>query len=286
MAARIEKLAVLGVGLIGGSFGLLCRKKRLARRVWGYSRRESTLKKAQSLGLIDQYSLRLKEVVEDADVVMLALPVEGILEMGEKIRPYLRDNAVVTDTGSTKAMIVQRMEKALPPGTRFVGGHPIAGTENSGPEAAFAELFTEHNCLLTPTQGTDPQAVDLVRALWEETGALVSCMDPQEHDRLLANISHLPHMTAFALVNALSKRENEFPALFSYTAGGLKDFTRIASSSPVMWRDICLHNGRAIVEAIEDLRRELAEISRYIRAGNGERLEAIFQNSKDVRERI
>lgn len=286
MGTRLEKLAIIGVGLIGGSFGLSCRENRIAKVVWGYGRREPKLQKAVELGLIDRYSLDLREVVEDADVVALALPVESIILTGEKIFPYLGKNAVVTDVGSTKEKIVKRMEEILAPKFRFVGAHPIAGTEKSGPEAAFAGLFKDRYCILTPTEGTDAGALDLVRELWEQTGARVAIMDPEEHDRLLALISHLPHMAAYALVNCLSQREGEFPGLFSYTAGGFKDFSRIASSSPLMWKEICLHNGKAIVQAIESFRANLLEIAEAIERGNGEKIEKIFQNSKGIRDSL
>jgi len=286
MPGTIPKLAILGVGLIGGSFGLICRKKKLAREVWGYGRREATLRKALELGLIDRHTLDLKEAVEGADVVMLALPVEGIIRAGEEIIPHLKEKAVVTDVGSAKEKIVRRMDEVLPSGVSFVGGHPIAGTEKSGPEAAFEGLFQGRHCLLTPSGKTDAKALQQVKGLWEETGAVVSTMDPEKHDRLLAFISHLPHMAAYALVNSLARKEEEFPGLFSYTAGGFKDFSRIASSSPAMWKEICLQNGPAILRAMENFKDSLSEIGRCIEAGDEARLEQIFKNSKEIRDKL
>lgn len=284
MGTRLEKIAMIGVGLIGGSLGLICREKRLAKSVWGHGRRESNLRKAVELGLIDQYSLDLREAVEEADLVVLATPVESIIQTGEKISHFLRENAVVTDVGSAKEKIVLRMEEVLPRNIRFVGAHPIAGTEKSGPEAAFAGLFQGRYCILTPTENTDKGALDLVRELWEQTGARIDVMDPEKHDRILALISHLPHMAAYALVGSLSKKEREFPGLFSYVAGGFRDFSRIASSSPVMWKEICLQNGKAITQGIEVLRDALSEIAEAIENGNGEKLEKIFLNAKVIRD--
>lgn len=284
MGTRLEKIAIIGVGLIGGSLGLICREKRLAKSVWGHGRNESNLRKAVELGLIDRYSLDLREAVEGADLVVLATPVESIIQAGEKISPFLRENAVVTDVGSAKEKIVRRMEEILPRNIRFVGAHPIAGTEKSGPEAAFAKLFQDRYCILTPTEHTDNGALGLVRELWEQAGARVDVMDPEKHDRILALISHLPHMAAYALVDSLSKKEREFPGLFSYVAGGFRDFSRIASSSPVMWKEICLQNGKAIIQGIEALRDALSEIAGAIENGNGEKLEKIFQNAKVIRD--
>lgn len=284
MGTRLEKIAILGVGLIGGSLGLICREKRLAGSIWGHGRNESNLLKAVELGLIDRYSLDLREAVEGADLVVLATPVESIIQAGEKISPFLRENAVVTDVGSAKEKIVKRMEEVLPKNVRFVGAHPIAGTEKSGPEAAFARLFQDRYCILTPTEHTDNGALGLVRELWEQAGARVDVMDPGKHDRILALISHLPHMAAYALVDSLSKKEREFPGLFSYVAGGFRDFSRIASSSPVMWKEICLQNGKAIIQGIEALRDALSEIAEAIENGNGEKLEKIFQNAKVIRD--
>lgn len=282
----IKKLAIIGVGLIGGSLGKICREKNLADSVWGFGRRESKLRKAVELGLIDGYSLEIKEVIENADVVLLATPVGSIIEAGEKISPYLSERAIVTDVGSTKEEIVKKMEQILPKNARFIGGHPIAGTEKSGPEAAFSELFEEHWCILTPVENTDDTALDLIKRLWEQTGARVNVMDPAKHDKILALISHLPHMAAYALVNVLAKKEHESPGLLSYVAGGFKDFSRIASSSPQMWKEVCLQNGPAISRAIQDFRGTLQEIGDSVDTGDGEKLEQIFQNSKDMRDRL
>lgn len=286
MTRPLKKIAIIGVGLIGGSFGLICRQKKLAESVWGFSRRDSTLVKARELGLISDYSTRLENVVENADLVLMATPVESIMSIGEKIVPCLSKDTIVTDVGSTKEKIVRLMEEILPPAVKFVGGHPVAGTEQSGPEAAFADLFSKRHCILTPTGKTDPEALALVKELWEHTGALVSTMEPKKHDRLLAIISHLPHMAAYALVNAISKNEKEFPGLFSYTAGGFKDFSRIASSSPVMWKEICMQNQHAIMEGIEGYRSALSEIGEAIQAGDSGKLEHLFQSSKEIRDRL
>ncbi len=286
MQKKIKKLAIIGVGLIGGSFGLACREKGLAESVWGCSRKKSNLLKAMERGLIDKYTLDLEEAVTDADVVMLALPVDSIIKMGEKIAPFLGENTIVTDAGSAKESIVNSLEKILPNGGRFVGGHPIAGTEQSGPEAAVPGLFRGRHCILTPTKNTDSQAMELLKNLWEETGAMVSCMEPEKHDRLLAVISHLPHMAAYALVNAVAKNEGEFPGIFTYTAGGFKDFSRIASSSPGMWKEICLQNGDAILQAIKGFHASLSEVSDAIKAGDGEKIQQIFTGAKEIRDKL
>ncbi len=282
----INHLAIIGVGLIGSSLALALKQAGYVQRISGYGRSEQNLKKGVELGVIDDYSLSITEVVSAADVVVLAVPLGAIKTSLENMKPGLSANTIMTDVGSAKGSVVSEAREVL--GDRFPGfvaGHPIAGTEKSGVEAGFATLYQNRKVILTPEPDTDSDALEVIKRMWLATGAEVECMDVRHHDLVLAATSHLPHMLAFSLVSHLSKMTDQ-DEIFNYAAGGFRDFTRIASSDPVMWRDICMANGEALVALIEGYKKELDEISRAITDKNPDALFELFKDAKHTRDQL
>ncbi len=285
MARIFEKVCIIGVGLIGGSLARAARQAQLIGEVVGCGRSEANLKKAVELGVIDRYEADPGAAVENADLVVLAVPLGAMRELLETIRPHLRPDAVLTDVGSAKGCVVDAARAVfgkLPPG--FVPGHPIAGTERSGVEASFAELFQGRKVILTPVAECDSGELARVRALWQGVGADVVEMSVEHHDEVLAATSHLPHVLAFTLVDTLSAL-GEREEVFQYAAGGFRDFTRIASSDPVMWRDICLANRTAVLDMIERYQADLSGIRDAIQGRDGDRLLEVFIRAKKARDR-
>ncbi|HEC16370.1 MAG TPA: prephenate dehydrogenase/arogenate dehydrogenase family protein [Sedimenticola sp.] len=282
----IRRLAVIGVGLIGGSLALALREAGAVGEVVGCGRGRPNLDKAVELGVIDRYSHDVGEAVEGADMVFLAVPLGAMAQAFEAMRGHLAPDAVITDGGSTKGSVVEDAIRAFgeaPP--NLVPGHPIAGTEHSGVEAAFPTLYRNRRVILTPLSKTDPGALARVDAMWRLCGAEVTHMEVEHHDEVLAATSHLPHMLAFSLVDALAQmKEND--EIFRYAAGGFRDFTRIASSSPVMWRDICLANRKALGMMLDCFAEELTDLARILREGDGDRLLEIFERAKAARDRF
>jgi len=281
----IERLAVIGVGLIGGSLARALRSSESVGEVVGCGRSLANLELAQELGVIDRFFLTPEEAVRNADIVFISVPLGAIAAVFARIRGQLRDQAVVTDGGSVKGSVVadaQRVFGAIPPG--FVPGHPIAGTERSGVASSFPELYQHRRVILTPLPETDSEACARVRAMWEAVGAEVTEMSVAHHDEVLAATSHLPHMLAFGLVDALARmRSND--EIFRYAAGGFKDFTRIASSSPEMWRDICIANAEALSRMLGRFGDEMRELSETIARKDGEALLEIFDRARSARDR-
>lgn len=282
----IQRLAIIGVGLIGGSLARVLREKGEVGEIVGIGRGEENLRRAVELGVIDRYSQDPVSGVAGADMVFLATPVCSIADMVARIAPALARGCVVTDGGSVKGEIVAACEPLMPPGTFFVGGHPIAGTEKSGVEASFATLYRGRRCIVTPTPATDPEALRKVTRMWEVAGSEVVLMDVAKHDRVVAAISHLPHMVAYALVNAVGDYDRFDESILKYSAGGFKDFTRIASSDPVMWRDIAVMNRDGILELMDFFSRYLAELRELVAAGDSRGLEEFFAKSKEKRDAI
>ena len=282
----IKRLAIIGVGLIGGSLALALRARGAVGEVVGIGRGEANLRRGVELGVIDRYSLDPCTGVKDADLIFLATPVCTIAGILGQIAPYLASGAIVTDGGSAKEEIVAACEPLMPEGTFFVGGHPIAGTEHSGVEAAFATLYENRRCILTPTKLTDPAALATVMKVWELAGSEVVLMDVHKHDRVLAAISHLPHMVAYSLVNSVGGYDRFDENILRYSAGGFRDFTRIASSDPVMWRDIALMNREAILEMMDFFAGSLADLRRLVATADGNGLETFFARSKEQRDAI
>ena len=280
----IERLCIIGVGLIGGSLARALREAAYVKEIVGSSRSAEHLQKAVELGVIDRYDTDLRKAVQGADMVFVSVPLGAMAAVFQSIKDSLDEAAVVTDGGSAKGSVIADVRQALGsiPGW-FVAGHPIAGTEKSGVEASFAELYTGRRVILTPTAETQPAAVKKVRAMWEAAGASVNEMNVQHHDEVLAATSHLPHMLAFALVESLA-RMSEKREIFEYAAGGFRDFTRIASSDPVMWRDICLANRDALLTMVEIFRGDLDDLTSAIRDQDAGRVLRIFQDAKAARD--
>jgi prephenate dehydrogenase len=281
----IERLAVIGVGLIGGSLARALRAAGGVGEVVGCGRSVANLDRAVQLGVLDRFTHDPGAAVEGADMVFLAVPLGAMRSTFAAIREPLRPEAVVTDGGSVKGSVVADATAAfggVP--ARLVPGHPIAGTERSGVDASFADLYRGRRVILTPLPQTDPEALERVRGMWELCGAEVTCMEVAHHDEVLAATSHLPHMLAFGLVDVLARlREND--EIFRYAAGGFRDFTRIASSNPVMWRDICIANREALGALLSRFGGEMADLADTIRHGDGEHLLEIFERAKAARDR-
>jgi len=282
----IHRLAVIGVGLIGGSLARILREKGEVGEVIGIGRGAENLRKAVELGVIDRYSLDPAEGVAGADVVFLATPVCSIPAITAEIAPHLAPGCVVTDGGSVKEEIVSACESLMPSGVHFVGGHPIAGTEHSGVEASFSTLYVGKRCIVTPTSRTNGDALAKVVRMWELAGSEVVIMDTVKHDRVVAAISHLPHMVAYALVNAVEGYDRFEESILRYSAGGFRDFTRIASSDPAMWRDIALMNRGAVIEMMDHFACYFSRLRDLVAASDGPGLERFFRESKESRDAI
>ena len=288
MAVLVRKIAVVGVGLIGGSVALACRRAGVCREVVGYDRSRAALATAQRLGVIHRAHADLAEAVAGADLVVLATPVGTFETLARRMASRLSPMAIVTDVGSVKGALVRRLERIIGrggrAGMRFVGGHPIAGRERSGVEAAEPGLFRGARCILTPTPSTDLQALRLVSRLWRRLGAEAVRMEPMRHDRVLATVSHLPHLAAYSLVRTAMGQQNG--ALLAFSAGGFGDFTRVAASSPEMWRDICLGNRQNIVGAVKAYERQLAHLKRMVTKADGRALYRLFREARAVKEHV
>lgn len=282
----VNRLAVIGVGLIGGSFALALRSAGVVGRIIGIDTDADNLARALSLGIVDEIADDALQGVSKADAVFISVPVCAIASVVESISAALPEGCVVTDGGSVKSDVVSQCDDLMPPGRSFVGGHPIAGTENSGATAAFSELFMGKRCVLTPRSGTDKSALETVMRLWTAAGAEVCCMEPGHHDRIFAEISHLPHAVAYTLVHAVGTADVEGENVLSYTAGGFRDFTRIASSDPVMWRDIALMNRNSLLASIDGFSASLAELRRRIESGDEAGLTEFFTTAKRFRDGI
>lgn len=282
----VARLCVIGVGLIGGSLARALRQAGHVGEVVGCGRGTDNLKRAMELGVIDRYETDPAKAVLGADMVVIAIPLSMMRAVMRSIAPRLAAHAVLTDAGSAKASVVEAARETL--GARladFVPGHPISGTEKSGVDASFPELYHGRKVILTPLEETDPGAVKRVAALWQAAGASVSEMGVHHHDEVLAATSHLPHVLAYALVDTLAHWDDR-DEIFAYAAGGFRDFTRIASSDPEMWRDICLANSDALVRALERYTVDLSRLAEALRNHDGERLQAVFDNARKARERF
>jgi prephenate dehydrogenase len=282
---KIGKLVVIGTGLIGGSFALALKRARVVKHVVGVGRTRRNLADALKLKIIDEASQDPARAVRDADLVLLAMPVGQMPAVMSAIAPHLPARAIVTDAGSTKRDVVACARRFLGAHFfRFVPAHPVAGTEKSGATAAFPELFRGKNVILTPQRETAASATRLVRQAWEACGARVVTLGTDEHDAILAGVSHLPHIVAYALVNMLARRRNA-PRLFGLSAGGLRDTVRIAGSSPEMWADICVANRDPLLAALEDYENELEGMRAAIEAADAVELRRMFAQARNAREK-
>ena len=282
----IQRLCIIGVGLIGGSLARALRNSDYVGEIIGCGRGKPNLEKAIELGVIDRYTHDAAEAVDEADMVVVATNLRTIPEVFSTIAPALSKSALVTDVGSAKSEVIKAAEKNLGSAyARFIPGHPIAGTEKNGVEASFAELFSDHRVILTPSEQNAPADVQQVREMWMQTGAIVNEMTARTHDEVLAATSHLPHMVAFALVECLSSMDDS-AAIFDFAAGGFRDFTRIASSNPPMWCDIALENRDALLRQLNAFESTLGELKRYLGEKDEGSLLSMFERAKTARDSI
>ena len=284
--SMINKLVIIGVGLIGGSFALSLRKAGLVKHITGLGRSKENLQQALELGIIDEISDNYSQALNKADLVLLAVPVGQTAEILQKINPHLEPQTIISDVGSTKQNVIAAARSSIPEYFKnFVPAHPIAGAELSGSSAANAELFRDKNLILTPSDETDIDSIESIQTLWKGCGAHTSLMTPYQHDEMLAMTSHLPHILAFTFMNHMlsnSSEKNE-DTLLNFAGSGFRDFTRIASSSPEMWKDICLANRRLLLQQIRVYQNELARMNEILEDGDGAALEKFFLNAQITR---
>ncbi len=280
---HFEKVTILGVGLIGSSFALALKKSGLCNKVIGYSRREENLQKAKAKAIIDAFELDPAAACKGSDLILFATPVGSFIDIAKRIRTSLSRGAIVTDVGSVKGKLVRDMEALMPEGIYFVGGHPIAGSDRSGIDTAAADIFNGAKCIITPTENTDESALEKVIAIWKKLGSSVKLINPDEHDRIYAAVSHLPHLIAYMIVNTVADIDSSY---LNFSGQGFMDTTRIASSSPELWRDICILNKDNLLESIEIFKNNLDRMSQYLRVYDSESLERDFKRARTLREGI
>jgi cyclohexadieny/prephenate dehydrogenase len=286
-AIGFERVALIGVGHIGSSLARVLRRDKLAREIVACDRRAETLDKVRSLGLAEVVTDDPAEAARGADLVVIATPLSAYAEIGRSIAPALASGTILTDVGSVKGAVVRDLQPLLPEGVHLVPGHPVAGTEHSGPESGFAEVFQNRWCILTPLPGGDAAALARVRALWESAGMKIVLMDAAHHDMVLAITSHLPHLIAYTIVGTATDLEESLKSeVIKFSAGGFRDFTRIAASDPVMWRDVFLNNREAVLEMLQRFNEDLTALQRAIRWGEGEKLEELFIRTRAIRRSI
>ena len=279
-----DTVAIVGVGLIGGALGMAAKKRSLAQRVIGVGRSEPKLMRAQILGAIDEYSLNFETGAARADLIVICTPVRLIVPMLERMAASLKAGAVVTDVGSTKCEVVSGASAVMPDGCDFVGGHPMAGNEQSGVEAAFPDLFLGSTYVLTPAQGTSLQALGKMTSLAEAIGANVEIMTPEEHDQAVSVISHLPHAMSSALLQLAEASQRKDSKTFRLAAGSFRDLTRISDSSPELWRDICLTNADSLSHAVDSLQQFLEGFKKALEARDEDAIRRFFQQAQEIRQ--
>ncbi|MDB5729002.1 MAG: prephenate dehydrogenase/arogenate dehydrogenase family protein [Noviherbaspirillum sp.] len=279
-----KKITIFGVGLIGGSFALALKKAGMVGQIVGVGRSAASVVRARELGIIDAVSASVAEAVHDADIVLLAAPVAQTEALLASIEPHLGAATVVTDAGSTKSDVVASARRALGKKiSQFVPGHPIAGRESNGPEAAIADLYIGKKVVLAPLPENSAEHVERVAQAWRQCGAVIHKLTSEEHDRIFAAVSHLPHLLAYALVDDIAAKPHA-DSLFQYAASGFRDFTRIAGSSPEMWRDISLANQAALLEELDAYMKQLSAVRQMLASGDGPALEAVYANAQQARQ--
>ena len=282
-----NRVAFIGIGLIGASMALAMKRDNLAGEIVACARRDETLHTAANLKIVDTTTKDYRAAVADADLVVIATPVGTYRDIAQAIAPHLKPGAIITDVGSVKRDAISAIEPHVPDGTHFVAGHPVAGTEHSGPEAGFPELFEGRWCILTPTDKTDKNALNQISEMWRKIGAKVETMPPDHHDMVLAITSHLPHLIAYTIVGtAADLGEDLKQEVIKYSASGFRDFTRIAASDPVMWRDIFLSNKDAVLTILQRFSEDLSGMQRAIRKNDGKALEELFTRTRTIRRGI
>jgi cyclohexadieny/prephenate dehydrogenase len=287
MTQVVGTLAIIGIGLIGSSIAHVARERGLAGRIVAYDRSDTVRATARRLGFADAVPDTLAEAVSQANLIVLCVPVGANASVAEAMTPHLTAGCIVSDVGSVKSAVVRDVTPHLPEGVHFVPAHPVAGTEHSGPESGFAALFRGRWCILTPPAGQDPEAVAKVRAFWEGAGSNVEVMTPEHHDLVLAVTSHIPHLIAYNIVGTADDLASVTQSeVIKFSAGGFRDFTRIAASDPTMWRDVFLHNREAVLEVLGRFQEDLFYLQRAIRWGEGDKLFDLFARTRDIRRGI
>jgi cyclohexadieny/prephenate dehydrogenase len=288
MSERLfDRVALIGIGLIGSSLARVLRRESPDTTIMACARRAETLAAAERLGLADKITDDPAEAAEGADIVVIATPLSAYVGIGERIRPVLKDGAILTDVGSVKQVVIRDLQPHVPPRVHFVPGHPVAGTEHSGPEAGFAELFQDRWCILTPLPETESEAIQAVGRMWESCGMRVVTMSADHHDKVLAMTSHLPHLIAYTIVGTATDLEESLKSeVIEFSASGFRDFTRIAASDPVMWRDVFLNNREAVLEIVQRFTEDLTALQRAIRWGEGDKLQELFTRTRAIRRAI
>ena len=284
---KFSKVTFIGFGLINSSLAHVFKLKTLAKETTAFSRSKETREKIKNLNIVDNVNDNIRESVKDSDLIVLGVPVGAMESIVIEIAPFLKSGTIITDVGSVKKHLIDSILPILPSDVYFVPGHPIAGTEKSGPEAGFAELFNGRWCILTPNKNTSQVALEKVKFIWEQAGMQITIMDAEYHDRVLAITSHIPHLVAFSIVGTVTELEDQLKTeVIKYSAGGFRDFTRIAASDPIMWRDVFLNNSEAVLEMLGRFIEDLTALQKSIRWQDGDSLESLFTKTREIRKGI
>jgi len=284
---KFSKVTFIGFGLINSSLAHVFKLKTLAKETTAFSRSKETREKIKNLNIVDNVNDNIRESVKDSDLIVLGVPVGAMESIVSEIAPFLKSGTIITDVGSVKKHLIDSILPILPSDVFFVPGHPIAGTEKSGPEAGFAELFNGRWCILTPNKNTSQVALEKVKFIWEQAGMQIATMDAEYHDRVLAITSHIPHLVAFSIVGTVTELEDQLKTeVIKYSAGGFRDFTRIAASDPIMWRDVFLNNSEAVLEMLGRFIEDLTALQKSIRWQDGDSLESLFTKTREIRKGI
>ena len=284
---KTQRVALVGIGLIGSSIAHAVREHGLAEHIAITTRSDTTLVRAKELNLGDSYHADAKDAVKNADIVVISVPLSACRAVAIEIADGLKSGAIVTDVSSCKASVIADMGPHIPDGVHFVPGHPIAGTEHSGPDAGFANLFNGRWCILTPPKNTNQNAVEKISDLWKKMGSMVEVMEPEHHDQVLAITSHLPHLIAYSIVDTATNLQDDLKQeVIKFSASGFRDFTRIAASDPVMWRDVFMKNRDAVLEVLGQFSEDLAALQRAIRRGEADKLEEVFTRTREIRRSV
>ena len=284
---KFSKVTFIGFGLINSSLAHVFKLKTLAKETTAFSRSKETREKIKNLNIVDNVDDNIRESVKDSDLIVLGVPVGAMESIVCEIAPFLKSGTIITDVGSVKKHLIDSILPILPSDVFFVPGHPIAGTEKSGPEAGFAELFNGRWCILTPNKNTSQVALEKVKFIWEQAGMQIATMDAEYHDRVLAITSHIPHLVAFSIVGTVTELEDQLKTeVIKYSAGGFRDFTRIAASDPIMWRDVFLNNSDAVLEMLGRFIEDLTALQKSIRWQDGDSLENLFTKTREIRKGI
>lgn len=284
---KFSKVTFIGFGLINSSLAHVFKLKTLAKETTAFSRSKETREKIKNLNIVDNVNDNIRESVKDSDLIVLGVPVGAMESIVIEIAPFLKSGTIITDVGSVKKHLIDSILPILPSDVYFVPGHPIAGTEKSGPEAGFAELFNGRWCILTPNKNTSQVALEKIKFIWEQAGMQITIMDAEYHDRVLAITSHIPHLVAFSIVGTVTELEDQLKTeVIKYSAGGFRDFTRIAASDPIMWRDVFLNNSEAVLEMLGRFIEDLTALQKSIRWQDGDSLESLFTKTREIRKGI